>query len=113
MLFMFKPLDLWLLDHLFEPITRYLNKRFGWSNYWLARVILVPSVAILVLALAGYSVGYFGPPVMLFPYLIAAMYIGYTWEVLQLATKLEHEYTHPKPGAMPPNFRDPPTGSEY
>ncbi len=103
---MFKRLDLYLLDRVFEPLARVLNRKVGLSNYTLAKWFLMFATAFMAFsAYAWIRVGSKnGGSTFL---LMVAMDLLYIWPALRTSVRMEREYSNPVPGRLPPNFRDP------
>lgn len=108
--------DLFLLDRVAEPAARFLNRKFGWSNFTVARWLFSIGLALGFMATYTYTIALsearsltdFETSATGF-YLLMVMHFGYILHGFLSAAKAERQYrdslTNDK---LPRNLRDGP-----
>lgn len=101
---MFRGLDLWLIDKIFDPLADWLFGVFKVGNYTLSKWCLMLGSGLLVTAIAYFTImakglGILGVITMFIELLFAMA-------AMRLAFRLEEQYQNHGAARLPPNLRD-------
>ena len=108
---MLEGLDLLLYDKVFEPLAGFLNRRFGWGNLSIARILLQTALALEgAVIMTHLIVPHTDGPPSGFPYLLALVVMIEFWMMyfgLRATNALEKEmYLPASYDRLPKNYRD-------
>lgn len=110
---MFKKLDLFLLDRIFDPFSIRLFKRWGVGNFTIAKMLIMIGTAMLLFLAYKLLVGDFKDvdPTLL----IVICIIEFYWATMGIVASVRQEarWRAPKPGMVPDNLRDSPRQEVY
>ena len=94
--------DLWILDHVFEPLARTMHKATGINNYTASKWLFMLSTGLfVVMGFIGYNQYVAGAAILW-------LETYYAWPAMSMSMRLEREWTGT---ALPPNLRTPKHGS--
>lgn len=105
MLFLFRGLDLFLIDKVFDPLALKIHKLWGISCYTLAKWLLTLGTAILLGSFYQLIVAPSKQLIML-SVLAIAVEFSFAFSAFREADRLERMYDSPTVDKLPPNLRD-------
>lgn len=105
MLFLFRGLDLFLIDKVFDPLALRIHKIWGTSCYTLAKWFLTLGTALLLCSFYQLVVT---PSKQLLVLSVLAIVVefSFAFSAFREADKLERMYESPTVDKLPPNLRD-------
>lgn len=102
---MFRKLDLYLLDKVFNPTSIRLYKRSGVSNFTVSKyLVMFGTVVLMYYLLTGKAV----IPDPIFLSFICLMEFYFAFSGIKAAITQETKWKNLRPGTLPENFRDAP-----
>lgn len=100
-----RPLDLYLLDKIFDPVATWLHKLSGTSNYSLARWFLLLGTGTMLAGILKLILEHGKPAGALYLIAILIEFI-FAFHGFRTAQSLEAQYLNPRVDKLPPNLRD-------
>ena len=99
------PLDLYLLDKVFDPLSVKINNRFGIGNFTLSKWMLTLGNGIMFGALFAMAITR-NKELDSFFVIASAVFMLWTFRAFRTAVRLEERYHASASDALPVNLRD-------